>query len=86
MDKDIIKLVDKVFDVYSKTKLSLVNKKELVDKVLTYKNRFNPNKGSFNGYFGTVTKSCMLSLYKNEEERIKLVMSRNEKINQILND
>lgn len=37
MDKDIIKLVDKVFDVYSKTKLSLVNKKELVDKVLTYK-------------------------------------------------
>lgn len=86
MDKDIIELVDKVFDFYSKTKFSFVNKEKLVDRVLVYKSKFNPNKGSFNAYFTTLTEHSMLVLYKKEEEIIKLVMSRNKKINQILND
>lgn len=86
MDSDIIKLVDKVINIYSKTKFSLVNREKLISRVLFYKDKFNPNKGNFNAYFGTVTKQSMMILYKKDEERIKLVLSRNKKINQILND
>jgi len=86
MDNEIEKLVDKCLVAYSKTKLSLVNREKLINRVLSYKSRFNPNKGSFNTYFGIITKQCMLVLYKKEEERINLVIARNEKINQILND
>ena len=86
MDKEIEELVDKCIKAYSKTKLSFVNRENLINRVLSYKSRFNPNKGSFNTFFGTITKQSMLVLYKKEEERIKLVISRNKKINQILND
>ncbi len=88
MDSEIKALVIKCLGFYSrKTKIAEhIDINELVNLVLSKKTHYNPNKGSFNGYFATVTKSYMLKLYKEEEVRIKLVMARNEKINQILND
>jgi len=86
MDKEIEELVDKCIKAYSKTKFSFINREKLIDRVLSYKSRFNPNKGSFNSFFGTITKQNMIVMYRKDEERIKLVISRNKKINQILND
>jgi hypothetical protein len=86
MDSEIKALVIKCLNGYKNTKIGNVDIDELIKLVLSYKNKFNPNKGSFNGYFGTITKNCMIQLYKKDEVRIKLVMVRNEKINQILND
>jgi len=86
MDSEIKALVYKCLNVYKNTKIGNVDIDELIKLVLSYKNRFNPNKGSFNGYFGTVTKHCMIHLYKKDETRIKLVMTREEKLNLLLND
>ena len=86
MDSEIKVLVYKCLNGYKNTKIGNVDSNELVNLVLSKKTHYNPNKGSFNGYFATVTKSYMLQLYKEEEVRIKLVMARNKKINQILND
>ena len=63
-----------------------IDSNELVNLVLSKKHHYNPNKGSFKGYFATVTKHCMIQLYKKEEVRIKLVMAREEKLNLLLND
>lgn len=86
MDKEIEELVDKCIKAYSKTKFSFINREKLIERVQSHKSKFNPNKGSFNTYFTTITKHSMIVLYKKEEERIELVISRNKKINQILND
>ena len=88
MDKEIEELVDKCIKAYSKkTKLfSYINREKLIERVQSHKSKFSPNKGSFNTYFTTITQHSMIVLYKKEEERIKLAISRNKKINQILND
>ena len=88
MDSEIKDLVIKCLDFYSRqTKIAEhIDRDELINLVLSKKHHYNPNKGSFKGYFATVTKHCMIQLYKKEEVRIKLVMAREEKINQILND
>ncbi len=88
MDSEIKALVIKCFDIYSrKTKIAEhIDSNELINLVLSKKHHYNPNKGSFNTYFATITKHSMIVLYKKDEERIKLVISRNNKINQLLND
>jgi hypothetical protein len=86
MDSEIKALVYKCLNGYKNKNIGNVDSDELIKLVLPYKSRFDPNRGSFNGFFGTITKNYMMLLYRKDEARIKLVMARNEKINQILND
>ena len=92
MDSEIKALVIKCLGFYSrKTKITgHIDSNELVNLVLSKKTHYNRSKGSFNGYFATLTKSYMLQLYKKEEVRIKLAIKlteeRERKLNQILND
>jgi hypothetical protein len=86
MDSEIKTLVIKCLDVYKNTKIGNVDSDELIKLVLPYKSRFDPNRGSFNGFFGTITKNYMMLLYRKDEARIKLVMAREEKLNLLLND
>ena len=86
MDSEIKVLVYKCLNVYKNTKIANVDSNELINLVLSKKHHYNPNKGGFNAYFATVTKSYMIQLYKKDEARIKLVMAREEKLNLLLND
>ena len=83
MDNEIKKLVYKCLNGYKNTKIGNVDSDELIKLVLPYKSRFDPNRGSFNGFFGTITKNYMILLYRKDEARIKLVMAREEKLNQL---
>jgi DNA-directed RNA polymerase specialized sigma24 family protein len=78
--------VYKCLNVYKNTGIGNVNSNELINLVLSKKHHYNPNKGGFNAYFATITKNYMIQLYKKDEERIKLVMTREDKLNQLLND
>jgi hypothetical protein len=84
MDSEIKALVIKCLEFYTRTTkiAEHIDSNELINLVLSKKHHYNPNKGSFKGYFATV----MLKLYKEEEVRIKLVMAREEKLNLLLND
>jgi hypothetical protein len=88
MDSEIKALVIKCLEFYTRTTkiAEHIDSNELINLVLSKKHHYNPNKGSFKGYFATVTKYYMLKLYKEEEVRIKLVMAREEKLNLLLND
>lgn len=90
MDNEIRVLVNKCLDFYSISTniVEYIDRDEVISLVLSKKHKYNPNhsaKNSFNNYFSTLTKRYMSLLYKKEEERIKLVMKREDKLNQILN-
>lgn len=90
MDEDIIILVNKIFVNISKTPmgnrngLSLIDREQLVSLVLSYRNKFNPDKGKFETFFSTITKNCIVRLYKRDEKRIMLIMDRQSKIRKLL--
>ena len=57
---------------------------KVFDHVLSKKDKFDPNKGSLNGYFSTLAKHYILIMYKKEEEFIKTIMERERRINELL--
>jgi len=70
MDNEIKILVYKCLNVYKNTGIGNVNSNELINLVLSKKHHYNPNKGSFNTYFATITKHSMIVLYKKMKKEL----------------
>jgi hypothetical protein len=78
MDNDIKILVDKIVNAYGV--MHGIDRNDLLKRVLYYKSKFNPSKGSFNTYFSTITRNEMIVLYKSDDKRSK----RKNKIEKLL--
>jgi hypothetical protein len=93
MENEIINIVNKVINFYRSESSSdftfwvdnFNRKDDIIKYVLYKKDVFNPNRGSFNGYFGTITKRYILFLYRLDKEKIKLITERDFKLNQCIN-
>ena len=56
---------------------------ELLKRVMSFKNNYNPDKVSVKNYFGEVTKRYMASMYHKNIERAKVIDKRKIKIKKI---
>jgi hypothetical protein len=92
MENEIINTVNKVINEHRLKSNSsnyifwidnFNHKDDIIKYVLSKSRFFNPNKGSFNGFFETITKSYMIILFHSEKEKIKLIMERESKLNQL---
>jgi len=86
MDDKIKELVNKVLDRYCSTEKGIalgfeyVDRNKLITMVIGKKQYYDPNKGSFDGFFSTLTKNFLIYLHKLEEVRIKKTIERNRKL------
>ena len=86
MDQKIKELVQKIYLYYCKdfSYASYIDLDQLTTRVISNKHHFNPTKGSFNTYFGTITNRTFIILYRKEKERIDLMISRDKKLQELL--
>ena len=82
MDNKIIDLVDKVLDYFNRNgfDISCIKKDDLISYVLSTKNKFNPDRGRFESYFGAITYRHILFFIKKN----KVIIERNNKIESLI--
>jgi hypothetical protein len=94
MDEQIRTIVDKTIDIIKRdTKINgsfrywidhFDGRNKVFDHVLSKKDKFDPNKGSLNGYFNTLAKHYILRMYKNDQQSIETIMERERRIKELL--
>ena len=93
MDNEIIDVVNRILDFYSKGpsydslsywvfSFDRIKRNRLIDCVLSKKDKFDPSKGNLNAYFSEITKRYLTNLYHRDRKRIK---NRKIKIKTIYN-
>jgi len=94
MDEQIRIIVDKTIDIIKRD--ANINgsfrywidhfdgRNKVFDHVLSKKDKFDPNKGSLNGYFTTLAKHYILLMYKKDLQSIEIIMERERKIKELL--
>lgn len=82
MDNEIKEIVSKVINYHIKNnQINILNTNELIDLVLSKKDKFDPNKGKLESYFTTMTRRYMILLHKRDEAIIK----RDNRIQRLIN-
>lgn len=94
MDEQIRIIVDKTIDIIKRD--ANINgsfrywidhfdgRNKVFDHVLSKKDKFDPNKGSLNGYFVTLAKHYILLMYKKDLQSIETIMQRERRIKELL--
>lgn len=81
---ELSELYDKLVKHYKHIS-NYVDKEYIIDKTLSYKHKFNPNKGtSEKSFFATIIKSALFREYDKNKKRMEIVNRRNNKIDLIL--
>ena len=73
-DADIIKSVDRLLSGKLLTGYKKINewldRDSLINYVISKKDKYDPNKGNFDGFFGTIAKSYIISCYGKYKKNI----------------